>query len=84
MVTPAAIRSQFFVALADAAHLRQLDAAVDALNLVWIVERDRLDTEARAAVDRDEIGQVVLPLGVLRCDGPDGVEQPVERERVDS
>ena len=60
IVTPAAISCVVFCVSHDSAHCRQLDAAVDAANLVGIRDGDRFDRRPALPVDRDEIRQVVL------------------------
>ena len=68
----------------DAAHCRQLGAAVDAANLVGVCDGDGFDRRPALPVDRDEIGQVILALRVFRADAAHRVEQPVEREGVNA
>ena len=83
-MTPAAISSAFFWSSHDSAHCRQLDAAVDASNLVGIRDGHGFDAQPALPVDLHEIRQVVLFLRVLRGDAPDRVEQSLERERVNA
>ena len=49
----------------DAAEIGEIDAAVHAAQLIRRVEQQRLDRQPPLAIDRDEIGQVVLALRVV-------------------
>src|SRR5207249_11760069 len=80
-------RSHQFVILScshDAAHFRQLAAAVDAADLVGVLDGHRRYGPPALAVDGYQVGQVVFALRVLGGDGGDGVEQAREGERVDA
>src|SRR5262245_31854739 len=68
----------------DVTHCRELDAAVDAANLVWLRDGNRFDRTPLAAEDRDKIRQVILLLRVGRCHAPQGLEETFDRECVDS
>jgi hypothetical protein len=68
----------------DGVHLGELCAAVDAPQLVGGLETERLDHPAVGAQDADEIGQVVLPLRVLRRDAVKRREQRRQVEGIDA
>ncbi len=79
-------RHQFVVLLLshDSAHFRQLAPAVDAADFVGVRHRHGFDAETPLAVHRDQVGQVVLLLRILRRDGAHRVEEPVEREGINA
>src|SRR5439155_462426 len=70
-------RHQFssFLVAHDSAHCRQLDAAVDASNLVGIRDRYGFHAQPTLPVDGDEIRKVELSLCVLRSNASDRIEQ---------
>ena len=68
----------------DPADLRQLAAAVDAADFVSARQHERLHAPSLVPEDLDQVGQVVLPLSVLRGDAADGVEQTGQGEGVDA
>ena len=67
-VTPAAISSSFFCCRTIAADLGELRPAVDAADLLCVGHRNVVTTRFLAAVNRDQIGKVILALGVVRAD----------------
>ena len=75
---------QFLVLLLSdhRADLGELGAAVDAANLARMLDCECRDGAAAAPVDPDEIGQVVLALGVVGPDRVERVEERFEREGV--
>ena len=77
---------QFFVLLLShhPADLGEFCPAVDAADLDGIRIVYVATDPPPAPVDGDQIGQVVLALGVVRADLLERVEQRLERERVDA
>ncbi len=73
-----------FLVSHDATHCRKLGAAVDAENFVGTGNDNRFDRPPLPAVNRHQVGQVVLALCILGGDAANRVEQPVERERVNA
>jgi hypothetical protein len=67
----------------NCAHVCQLSAAVDPEDLTRVLRDHRFDDLSARAVDRHEVGQVVLPLGVRGPDALQCVEQTLEIECVD-
>ncbi len=67
----------------DAIDRRQLGAIVDSPDLIRVGRHEGLDAPPVPSEDRDDVGQVVLALRVMRADPANPVEQPLERERVD-
>src|ERR1043166_8361061 len=59
----------------DSTHFRELGAAVDAPNLLWVVDGQRFHRQLAPAVDANQVSQVVLALGVLRGDAAQRVEE---------
>jgi hypothetical protein len=76
---------QFFVLLLShkPAHFRQFGAAVDPADFLRILDQQRLDRHLAPVVNRHEVGQVELALGVLRGDPAQGVEEGRQIEGVD-
>ena len=83
-MTPEAISSAFFLCLMMWLDCRQLRAAVDALNLAGVGDREGFHPKSPFAVDGDEVGKVVLALSILGADRPDSIEKSVQREGVDA
>src|SRR6185503_12295418 len=77
---------QFFVFCLshDSAHFREFGAAVDPPDFLGIVDNERFDRQLPPAVDGNQVGQVVLALGVLRGDSAQRVEQRRQVEGVDT
>ena len=61
----------------------ELHAVVRAFHLPHVVGRERCDAGASAARDADDVGEVLLPLGVVRVDAGERVAQHGCLERVD-
>ena len=75
----------FVLLLADhGADLCKFSAAVDAANLFGALDRPGRDRALLFAIDRDQIGQVVLALFVRGADRVERVEQRRQIERVDA
>jgi hypothetical protein len=68
----------------DGGDLREVDARVHAAQLGRVLEAQRRHASFALAVHRDEIGEVVLALGVVRRQLVQRREQRLERERVDA
>ena len=62
---------------------RQLPAVVDALHLLGVVDGEGVDAVAGVVEDGDDVGQVVLALGVVGRDPPQGRAEQVAPEAVD-
>ena len=62
---------------------RQLPAVVDALHLLGVVDREGVDPVAGVVEDGDDVGQVVLALGVVGGDPPQRRAEQVAPEAVD-
>ena len=84
IVTPAAINAAALGVADDSADSGKLRPAVDAANLVGVGDGHRLDLLPALPVDGDQVGQVVLSLGVFGSDAAHRVEQSVEGEGVDA
>ena len=84
MVTPAAISSSFLfclmIALTSASSLRVLMPRISR----GVVHDDGFDRQLPPAIDGNQVGQIVLALGVPGRDGSQRVEQRCQVERVDA
>ena len=67
----------------DSAHFRQLRPAVDSANLIGVRDFQRLDFSSLAAINGNQVGKVILALGVLGSDSSNRFKQTLECERVD-
>ena len=78
-------RHQLFVLLLshEGAHFRQFSAAVDAADFLRVVDLQGFDRQLAFTVNRHEIGQVVLALGIIGGDAAQGLEQRRQVEGVD-
>ena len=68
----------------DRAYFRELRPAVDAPDLLRILQYQCFHRQLAPPIDRHEVGQVVLPLRVLRRDGAERVEQRGQVKCVDA
>ena len=82
-VTPDAMTASLRASRTCAFMQRELGAAVDAAQLVGIVDGERLDAPAVGQEDPGQVGEVVLALVVRRADAAQRIEEPVQREGVD-
>ena len=67
-----------------ASELGQLDAVVGTLGLHHVVERERADREPRLAGQADDVGEVVLALGVVVAHARQGVDEELGVEGEDA
>ena len=84
MLTPVGHQRRVLLLSQVPTDARQFRTAVDSLNLGGVVHRYGLHSPAARAVNRDEIGKVILPLGVRCPDAAHLVEQTGELEGVDT
>src|SRR5206468_8821249 len=67
----------------DSAHFRQLRPAVDSANFIGVRDFQRLDFSSLTAINGNQVGKVILALGILGSDSSNRYEQTLERERID-